>query len=127
MREKAGTHAVFAAALSGTLPIMYDEYITIFWFTVAAIVVLFSLAIVLLFHDKLSCKLWKWIVKRAEEVRVGFTAAGFGLVTTSLFLFQEHWMWLAWILFIVGAVLIGFNVAQGLVMMRDSRREREKR
>ncbi len=125
MREKAGTHAVFAAALSGILPTMYDEHIIIFGFTVAAIIMLIFLAIVLLFHDKFSCKLWKWIVKRAEGVRVGFAAAGLGLVTTSLFLFQEHWIWLALILFIVGALLIGFQIAQGLVMMRDSRKKRK--
>ena len=123
MREKAGAYAVFAAALSGTLPIMYDEHIIIFWFTVAAIILLIFLALVLPFHDKFSCKLWKWIVKRAEGVRVGFAAAGFGLVTTGLFLYQEHWIWLAWILLIVGALLIGFQIAQGLVMMRDSRKK----
>ena len=76
---------------------------------------------VLCFHDRLSCSLWRRLVQISNSIEVGFTAAGFGLVGTGISLLREWWP-LALILVIIGALLlcagIGNNINRVIIRLR---------
>ena len=125
IRKKAGTLAALAAALLGTLPVLIQANIILFYVTIASVGVLFLSSLILLFHDKLSSPLWKWLVARANGMEVEYAAAGIGLVSTGLSLIQPQWLWVGIIMLLVGAYLIGSQIGKGINMMIEDKKVKQ--
>ena len=89
VRRQAGTQAALAAALCGALPILVEANVILFSLTLASIAVLLLSALVLILPDRFSSSIRKWFV-----VDVELAAAGLGLTSTGISLFQLHWRWL---------------------------------
>jgi len=125
MKRQAGTLAVFAAALSGTLPILLEANVILFSLTLASIVVLLLSALILVFHNRFSSRIWKWLVDRANSIEIEYAAAGLGLCSTGLSLFQPGWIYLGIAILLLGAFLIGSQIRKVINMTIHSRKVKQ--
>ena len=122
MRRQAGTLAAFAAALCGTLPTLVETNVLLFSLTLASIVVLLLSAIILIFHDRFSLSIWKWLVARAKSIEVEYAAVGLGLASTGLSLLRPQWIWLGIFMLLLGGYFIGSQIGKGINMMIKSKK-----
>ena len=123
MRRQAGTLAALGAALCGALPILVEANVVLFSLTLASIAVLWLSAIVLVFHDKSSSRVWKRLVKIAEHIEVEYAAVGLGLFSTGLSIVlaalpdMSAWIWLGIIMILLGGYFIGGQIGKGIMKM----------
>ena len=127
LKTKAGTQAALAASLAGMLPTLLQANLVLFILSLASIAILSSSAMILLTSNKASGRIWIWLVKRAENIQIEYSAAGLGLVSTGLGLFQSGWVILGVIILLVGALLISFGVGNGFVMLKNSIKSKRAR
>ena len=123
MKRQAGTLAALGAALCGTLPILFEANVILFSLTLASIAVLWLSAIVLIFHDKSSSRVWKRLVAIAESLEVELAAVGLGLFSTGLGILVpalatlSAWMWIGIIMILLGGFFIGGQIGKGIGQM----------
>jgi hypothetical protein len=123
MRRQAGTLAALGAALCGALPILVEANVILFSLTLASIAVLWLSAIVLIFHDKSSSRVWKRLVTIAEHIEVEYAAVGLGLFSTGLSILlaalpdMSAWIWLGIIMILLGGFFIGGQIGKGIMEM----------
>lgn len=123
MRRKAGTLAAFGAALCGTLPVLFESNLVLFSLNLASIAVLWLSAIVLIFHDKSSNRIWKRLVTIAESLDVELAAVGVGLFSTGLGIFVpalsnlSAWVWVGIVMILLGGFFIGGQIGKGIGQM----------
>lgn len=123
MRRQAGTLAALGAALCGALPILIEANVILFSLTLASIAVLWLSAIVLVFHDKSSSRVWKRLVTIAEHIELEYAAVGLGLFSTGLSIVlaalpdMAAWIWLGIIMLLLGGFFIGGQIGKGIMEM----------
>lgn len=120
MKRRSGTLAALGAALCGALPRLAEANVVLFSLTIASVAVLWSSAMILVLHDKSSSRVWRRLVRIAEGIEVEYAAAGLGLVSTGVAVFQSGvtgWMWLGIVMMLLGALLIGGQIGKGLGMV----------
>jgi len=120
MKARAGTQAALAASLAGMLPTLLQANLILFILSLISIAVLLCSASILLLSNRITGRVWVWLVKRAENIQVEYTAAGLGLVSTGLGLFQPRWVILGVVILLVGALLISFGIGNGFIMLKNS-------
>ncbi|MGD9117108.1 MAG: hypothetical protein PVJ61_08100 [Dehalococcoidia bacterium] len=111
MKKKAGVHIGLAVALCGLLPVLNDGYLIALYVVIGILVIS---AIILYFHSQFHGAFWQWLVRTADSIGIGFTAAGFGCAGPGLSLMKHGWLPLGIILLIVGALLLGVGIGANL-------------
>jgi len=118
MKTKAGTQAALAAALAGMLPTLWEADRVLFGLSLAAIAILLFSALILLLSNRASGRIWTWLVERAKNIEIEYSAAGLGLVSIGLSLFQPGWVILGVVILLIGAVLISFGIGNSFLTFR---------
>ena len=97
---------------------MHEASQVLFSLTIASVAILLLTAVVLCLHDRFSGTVWVWLVSRANGIEVEYLAAGLGLVSTGLNLFEPKWVFVGVILVLAGAVLIGIGIGNSFGILK---------